>query len=224
MSPERVKKFKQVLDAIALRLSSEGEDIGAMMRFMGQSPVSIPYDHFPSSIEPSEVNELLGKLANHYHLIEKLHLEKDQVSFGFPARLTKKGFEDFRKSVTAAYKADQNKKLKTEAKEREKEKLYFSKDGNTEYRGHAHQFTEGTKARAMIETLFGNPFYGHTIKDMQNDCNKHIFKEEHKFKGKKDVKDTLTYIRKMLKVKKGEHFPIQRRTKDGQSVWILLQK
>lgn len=230
MSPEKAKKFKQVLDVIALRWSQlEGPHFGAAERwFMNNTdtPKGIPYTHFPSSLEPPEINELLGELANHYHLIEDLKFDTDRVSFSFHPRLTRKDFDSFRDEVNTVYKGllDQERTSAKVKESREKKDLkfyYVSKDGEARYKGKFAEFKEGTKTRALLDFFFSSPDIPFNIKEIQNGCNKNIKNPKHWFRKEKDIDDTVSQIRNKLGVATFSLFPLCKETINRTPHWKL---
>ena len=101
-------------------------------------------------------------------------------------------------------------------------KLYFSPaDGIADYRTAQWTCREGTKPRALLTFLTGNKNTPFSLEDIQRFCNKNIRLEKHRFRGEKDVDDTIRGICNKLKVRKGEYFPIH---KVENSKWIWVER
>ena len=95
---------------------------------------------------------------------------------------------------------------------------FYPTDGIAEYKTAIYPFTG--KGRALLIFLNeskNTPFSEDNIKDK---CNSLITVERHFFKGDKDIRDTVGYIRERLKVNKGEFFPIHKTDNN----WIWLEK
>lgn len=91
-------------------------------------------------------------------------------------------------------------------------------DGITIYRGAEYIFTG--KRRALLTFLSRSKNTPFPIDDIKDKCNPNITNRRYYFKAQKDVYDTVAYIRKNLKVKNGEFFPI----KKTENNWIWLEK
>nr|MBA3724763.1 hypothetical protein [Candidatus Levybacteria bacterium] len=87
-----------------------------------------------------------------------------------------------------------------------------------EYRGSEYQFKG--KAKALLTLLNNSKNTPFTLEDIKTKGNPHIPNKRHYFKGDKDMRDTVNYIREMLKVNKGEYFPIKKHDIN----WIWLEK
>jgi len=104
LSDEQVSKLKLVLDTIAFKL----EECYSEDEFDTDFPlgsITIPYGHFPSSLEPFDINGLLYKLANDFHLIMTPKSDAKEVSFDFPITLNRKSFYNFKSAVDKRYSA-----------------------------------------------------------------------------------------------------------------------
>lgn len=98
-------------------------------------------------------------------------------------------------------------------------KLEFNPDdGITIYRG-AEWVFKG-KGRALLTFLHKSKNTPFPLADIMEKCNPNISNKRSYFKAQKDAWDTVEYIRRKLKVKKGEFFPI-RKTDEN---WIWLEK
>lgn len=98
-------------------------------------------------------------------------------------------------------------------------KLTFSpKDGIIHYRGADYQFRG--KSKALMAFLVDNKNTPFPLEEIKVKCNPNISNERSYFKEDKDMRDIVNYIRKCLKVKKGEYFPIQKRNNN----WIWEEK
>lgn len=91
-------------------------------------------------------------------------------------------------------------------------RLRFSEgDGVTVYRSAQTDFMPLTKTRALLTVLGGSKNVPFDLRMLIERCNVTKFLRPNKFfKGQKDVDDALSAIRKKLKVKKSEYFPVQR--------------
>lgn len=95
---------------------------------------------------------------------------------------------------------------------------YYPADGLAEYKDVQDDFKG--KGRALLDFLNENKNTTFGLGDIQKNCNPNIHIEKYKFKKDKDIWDTVDYIRKKLKVKPGEYFPIQKR----ENNWIWIEK
>lgn len=95
--------------------------------------------------------------------------------------------------------------------------FFYPDDGIAAYRGADYPFTKG-KTNAFLKLLSKNKNTPYGVNDIKSKCNPSISVDRHRFKSEKDIRDTLSYIRSMLKVKKGEYFPIVKH--DTGWVWI----
>ncbi len=100
LSDEQASELKLVLDTIAFKLQEYGDidqfDLDADS-FLG--PITIPYSHFPSSLEPFNINGLLYKLADDFHLIMAPKFDTKVVSFDFPMTSDSEKFHKFKSVV-----------------------------------------------------------------------------------------------------------------------------
>lgn len=88
-------------------------------------------------------------------------------------------------------------------------KLFFYPDsGIAGFKGENSAFSFGKKDYVLLNFLYTSKNTPFNADDFQKFCNDKIKIEEHHFKTKKDIFDTISYIKKKLKVKKGEFFPI----------------
>lgn len=96
-------------------------------------------------------------------------------------------------------------------------KLIFNPyDGITHYRGADYQFTG--KSKALLNFLSTSKNTTFPLEEIKTKCNPNIANTRSHFKGDKDMRDTVNYIRKQLKVKRSEFFPI--RKQDNNWIWI----
>lgn len=95
---------------------------------------------------------------------------------------------------------------------------YYPATGEAEYKTALWQFKG--KARAFLVVLHKNKNMNFNVEDIKTYCNPLIEIEKHKFKGEKDISDTLREIKYRLKASKGEFFPIFKQEKG----WIWLEK
>lgn len=96
--------------------------------------------------------------------------------------------------------------------------IFHPDDGIAEYRSSEYQFKG--KARAFLTYLHNSKNTPFSLDDIKTKCNPLIANERHHFKGDKDTRDIVSYIREMLKVNKGEFFPIGKRNNN----WIWVEK
>lgn len=98
LSDEQASKLKLVLDTIAFKLKEYGdEDELDADSLLG--PITIPYNHFSSSLEPFDINGLLYKLANDFHLIMTPKSDAKVVSFDFPMTSDRETFYKFKSAI-----------------------------------------------------------------------------------------------------------------------------
>ncbi len=90
---------------------------------------------------------------------------------------------------------------------------FYPADGLAEYRSASYTFGAGTKGGELLRFLFSSKNTPLELNYFQDRCNQKIRIERHKFKKDKDIVDTINYIKKVLKVKKGEYFPLYKREK-----------
>jgi len=111
------------------------------------------------------------------------------------------------------------------ANTRQKNKLSFDlESGEMEFGGEMGIAKSGDKDYALVKLLYRNPNTPFTIKSIQENCNPLVNKDAHKFKGEKDIDDTVRQIRLKLKVNKGASFPIVKKAIYGNKSWILTNK
>jgi len=95
---------------------------------------------------------------------------------------------------------------------------FFPDDDLVEYKGESKK-VKG-KGRALL-TMFskskGIPF---TASEIARKCNSTINNSFHYFRSDKDIYDTIEHLKKKLKVKKSEYFPIYKL----EGSWIWAQK
>lgn len=96
--------------------------------------------------------------------------------------------------------------------------IFHPDDGIAEYRGAEYQFKG--KARAFLTFLSNSKNTPFSLDDIKTKCNPLIANESYYFKGDKDTRDTVGYIKEKLKVNKGEFFPITKRNNN----WIWIEK
>jgi len=115
-------------------------------------------------------------------------------------------------------------RLETAGYSRNKEennKLFFSVEtGDMGFKGETGTAKSGNKDYALLSLLLKNKKTPFNAKDIQEYCNPLVNKITYKFKGEKDIDDTIRQIRFKLKVKKGAYFPIQKRCERANKVWI----
>jgi hypothetical protein len=90
---------------------------------------------------------------------------------------------------------------------------YYPDDSRAGYKG--QEYTFKGKSRALLNLLFINKNTPYDVERIKEKCNPNI--DAYKFKADKDIRDTITYIRDCLKVKRGEYFPLAKR--DGNFIW-----
>lgn len=76
------------------------------------------------------------------------------------------------------------------------------------------------KGRALLDLLTNNKNCPYSANEIAQKCNPKIINSYYHFKTNKDIYDTITYLKKKLKVKESEYFPIY---KLGDN-WIWVQK
>lgn len=85
---------------------------------------------------------------------------------------------------------------------------FYPNDGVAVYRGVDYQLTG--KYKAFLTLLNDNKNTPFSVEDIKNGCNGKIIKHAVQYFQKyKDIRDTYAYIKKCLKVNKGEYFPIE---------------
>ncbi len=102
-------------------------------------------------------------------------------------------------------------------------KLNFFTDGRAEFRGVVATFRQGSKQFCLLKLLDGMGNGSVTIEDVKRHCDPEIYIERYRFRGIKDVYDTIRGIRAKLKVQRGDFFPIQKRKESEEHRWIWLK-
>lgn len=87
--------------------------------------------------------------------------------------------------------------------------IFHPNDGFAEYRGNFDNFNKGKKHYVLLNFLNNSKNTSFIAESIIKNCNPHINNAHHKFKGEKDIRDTVNRIRSNLKVSKGEFFPIK---------------
>jgi hypothetical protein len=120
---------------------------------------------------------------------------------------------------SASGQSDQSKKTW------QKNKLNFYPDsGSMEFGGEMGNAKSGNKDYALLTLLHGSKNTPFSIDDIQEKCNPLVVNPAHKFKGEKDISDTVRQIRYKLKVDKGVFFPISKTMRTGHKSWVLIDK
>lgn len=88
---------------------------------------------------------------------------------------------------------------------------YYPADGLVDYRGISSTFSVGKKGRELLNFLYTSKNSPLELKYFQAGCNDKIKVEKHRFKKEKDISDTISQIKRKLKVNKNEYFPIFKR-------------
>lgn len=101
---------------------------------------------------------------------------------------------------------------------------FYNETGDIEYNTETGIAKNGNKDYALLLLLSKNKNTPFTAKDIQEYCNSLVNKNTHKFKGEKDIDDTIRQIRFKLKVKTGAYFPILKRGAKESRSWIWLEK
>ena len=130
--------------------------------------------------------------------------------------------------VEAAHKLtnpDENESKGNVRNKPNKNKLNFFPDtGDVEYHTETAVVTNGHKDFAFLSLLNDYKNTPFNVKEIQEHCNPSVNNPAHKFKGEKDVDDTIRQIRAKLRIKKGAFFPIMKRGEKGNKVWIWVEK
>lgn len=85
---------------------------------------------------------------------------------------------------------------------------FYPDDGTAEYRGVSARLKTGTKGGELLKFFYQNKNSPLELRYIQTGCNDGIRIMKHRFKTEKDVEDTIRTIRRKLKVKKSEYFPL----------------
>jgi len=93
------------------------------------------------------------------------------------------------------------------------ELFFYPVDGKAEYKGVVGEFGFGKKHYELLVLLNNSKFTPFNLDDIKRHCNEKITNDRHKFKAEKDVFDTINYIKRKLKVKTGEYFPVRKKGK-----------
>lgn len=97
---------------------------------------------------------------------------------------------------------------------------FFIDDGIAKYGDdYYYKFKKKKKGYELLRYLYNNKGVSLSLQDIKAECNFNIAIEKHKFREEKDIDDTIIYIKRCLKVKKNEFFPISK-SKNG---WILAK-
>lgn len=97
---------------------------------------------------------------------------------------------------------------------------FYSEDNKAAYKNAVGTFPKGKKAFVLLSFLNEEKNTPYSVANIKSNCNPNITIERHCFKGYKDIYDTVSYIRKQLKVNRNEFFPIR----NQKNNWIWLEK
>ncbi|MBP7898491.1 hypothetical protein KAZ92_00895 [Candidatus Gracilibacteria bacterium] len=123
LTDEQVVELKSVLDTITFAMkNSPYYNENSMMFF---SPLKIPYNHFPSSIKPFEINGLIYKLARDFRVIVIknspnwfVHNDPESITVAFPSSSCDE-YKKLEENVTSRFLTLQNKKVEKKENQRE---------------------------------------------------------------------------------------------------------
>jgi hypothetical protein len=101
---------------------------------------------------------------------------------------------------------------------------FYPDSGNLEYGGEKGNAKNGKKDYALLTLLHGNKNTPFSIEEIREKCNPAVNIGAHKFKGEKDIRDTIGQIRFKLKVSRGAYFPIMKRDVFGETQWVLTDR
>jgi len=107
LSNEQLKKIKLIMDVISRKAKADNIE-NSVDLLMDHIPpftyeVIIPYSHFPSSIEPFEINQLIQKIADDFGVINSVKFKLDNsVSLRF-SLYDNNDFKNFKKIIDDKY-------------------------------------------------------------------------------------------------------------------------
>lgn len=121
------------------------------------------------------------------------------------------------KSEYVAKEKEPSKDTTNISKMSSKKLAFYPDDGVVEYKSNSYELSVGSKGYELINFFNSSKNTPLELRFIQDRCNTKIRIEKHKFKTEKDISDTINYIRKVLKVKKGEYFPLYK--KGNRFIW-----
>jgi hypothetical protein len=167
------------------------------------------------------------RLLDHISELEKKEPELQKELDSLPKIYT---FIVDGEKLVAAYKKQQVKDSTPDQsgqskKTRQKNRLNFYPDsGDMEFGGEIGNAKSGDKDYALLTLLHRSKNTPFSIDDIREKCNPLVVNPAHKFKGEKDISDTVRQIRFKLKVNKGSFFPISKTMHTGHKSWVLIDK
>lgn len=196
---EEIKKIREVMNIISLKAESknivDSSDLTMKYIPMFSYEIVVPYNHFPSMIEPHEINNLVNKLANEFFVIIKPHSTSDSISVRFPIR-GNTGFKNLKRILDLKY----SQIITSEEKNKEQSEMLdmiISKKNGVEiknYNGKCSYPVSG-KRFEIIKFLKDSSKPGKVLADAQKRNLKAIIKEigeiNRLFKKETAIKDKL---------------------------------
>lgn len=107
LSNDQLEKIKLIMDIISQKAKADNIE-NSVDLLMDHIPpftyeVIIPYSHFPSSIEPFEINQLIQKIADDFGVINSVKFKSDNsVSLRFPL-YNNNDFKNLKKIIDDRY-------------------------------------------------------------------------------------------------------------------------
>lgn len=204
LSIENLKKISKFISEIEQQgelLYSTDSNIHVITNESNRDVIKFLWAHliptFPDAILSSNITSIPPKSELFFALIEvKEYIEKKIQEI-----------ENSTKNIPDQSQTFLNAKL-----------VYYPEDSMIEYKGELCNVSN--KSKAILDFLFQSKNTPFDIDELKLKCNTNILNPDHFIKTHKDIRDSISYIKFKLKVKKNEYFPIVRR---GNS-WIWIEK
>ena len=166
-------------------------------------------DYIPEPEKQHELLDILKKenVLDYEDKLETVHLRGcDYVWSQFLLNVEKQSFDKLFQSYKQKYERQRevNYQKSTIA-----QLSFFPEDEIAEYKGVTKKVKKGKKAYELLDFMSKNKNTSFGADSIIQKCNDNIIIPQHKFKGVKDISDTIDSIRNSLKVKKSEYFPLK---------------
>lgn len=141
-------------------------------------------------------------------------------------------YEKYKAKILGAQKLTETERTDTpEVRQQDKKRgreqnglNFYPETGDIEYKNELGVTKNGNKDYAFLTLLYKNKNTPFNTADIQKHCNPLVNKDAHKFKGEKDIDDTIRQIRFKLKIKKGAFFPIVKKGEKENKKWLWIEK
>ena len=158
LSDEEIKKLQQIIDVIFFKAKSENiKDSADLMGKYIQAitnEIIIPYNHFPDTIKPFEINQLILRLADDFKVIIRPLFKSDTVSVRFPVN-GNDSFMDLKKIIDAEYYKKTKKEVESPKSSSENlDFFYNSETGLGKFKGKNFKLTDDIGYRKIFDACF----------------------------------------------------------------------